>query len=698
MAGAMNASTGFVVQKSFGKYHKRHIKFTDSMIALHWIASQKAALKTFIRGLVIEINRFTELLDWRHVDGCNMPADLGTRKGVKVAEVAEDSVWINGLPWMSKPEEEFPVLTIEQIKLSQQETADADREKISVKSFFCHKKAALDTSSSEQSQLRYKYSKYLIDPNRYRFCKVDRVMALVLTFVKKISKNLSRVQGNNVFTHRGPNDLPEILNNLNDKYLITTGSQIGSIYKCKSGLTVEISNDLLKSAFNYFALKASKEVKHFLDKRKYEHITEEIDGVLYYSGRILPDQKFHGYPELCESALDLCKTSFCVPVMDRYSPIAISIALEIHWYHLDVSHSGIESMCRQLQRVAHVIGGHSLMCSIKYGCKRCRILNKDSIEVAMGPIQDVNLCIAPAFYASQVDIFGPFKCYSSANKRATLKAWFLIFCCCTSGAISIQIMEDYSTDSFIQGFIRFSCQFGYPRYLLPDEGSQLVKGCEDMRYSLIDTKQRLSVEYGVEFMPCPVGAHYVNGKVERKIREVKKCVRNCVQNERLSIVQWETLMAQIANSINNMPIGLKNKTSNLENLDLITPNRLILGRNNDRCPNQPLVICPDHKKMIETNANIFRAWFKAWIVSYVPTLVERPKWHKNVGDINVGDIVMFLKSEKEYDLQYQYGIVKTVRKGKDNCIRHVDVEYQNHNEGVKRSTHRGVRVSRYSSC
>ena len=297
----------------------------------------------------------------------------------------------------------------------------------------------------------------------------------------------------------------------------------------------------------------------------------------------------------------------------------------------------------------------------------------------------------PAFYATQVDIFGPNKAYSSANKRATIKVWFLIFCCCTTGAVDIRVLEDYSTDAFILGFIRFSCRVGYPRYLLPDAGRQLGKGCEDMSYSFVDAKQKLFVEHGVDYVPCPVGAHYTHGKVERKIQEVKKSVSITVQNERLSVVQWETLMAQVGNSMNNMPIGIKSKISNLEELDLITPNRLILGRNNDRCGNSPLVIVPDHKKMIQSNANIFRAWFEAWLVSYVPTLVERSKWHKTDKPINIGDVVLFLKSEREYDLQYQYGIVSDLKQGRDGCIRKVTVEYQNHNESVKRTTERGTR-------
>ena len=238
-------------------------------------------------------------------------------------------------------------------------------------------------------------------------------------------------------------------------------------------------------------------------------------------------------------------------------------------------------------------------------------MNKESIDVIMGPIQNVNLCIAPAFFASQVDIFGPFKSYSSVNKRASIKVWFLIFCCCTTGGVDIRVLEDYSTDSFGLGFIRFASRFGYPKYVLPDPGSQLVKRCELVKYSFSDTKQKLSFEYGVDFTVCPVGAHYVHGRVERKIREVKKSVKLSVQNERLSVIQWETLMQQTSNSINNLPIGVKNKSEDLENLDIHTPNRLILGRNNERCPNAALTICPDQKKILEKNADIFRAWFKA---------------------------------------------------------------------------------------
>ena len=161
----------------------------------------------------------------------------------------------------------------------------------------------------------------------------------------------------------------------------------------------------------------------------------------------------------------------------------------------------------------------------------------------MGPIQSINVCIAPAFYACQIDIFGLFKSYFLANNCATIKMWFLNVCCCTTGAIDNRTMEDYSSDSVIMAFIRFSCHYGDPKY---------------------DIKHRLFNEYGVDFRTCLVGAHYIHGKVECKIKEVKKSVQINVQNERLSLIQWETLMHQISNSINNLPSGLKNRTLELE--------------------------------------------------------------------------------------------------------------------------------------
>ena len=225
-----------------------------------------------------------------------------------------------------------------------------------------------------------------------------RVLALVFTFIKKISKNIEKIRDSKIFKH-DQTDLAKCLENKGDKYILTTKTLTTMNSKaCEGGKVVALSNNMLKSVMYYFSHKSSLEVKKIVKKSNYVNISNEVDEVLYYVGRIPPNYEFDGYPELCVAAIDLRQTTFCVPVMDQYSPVAISIAMEVHWYHPDVQHRGLEAILRQTQNIAHIIGGRRLAKAIKRACTRCRIMNKESIDVIMGPIQNVNLCIAPAFF------------------------------------------------------------------------------------------------------------------------------------------------------------------------------------------------------------------------------------------------------------------------------------------------------------
>ena len=159
----------------------------------------------------------------------------------------------------------------------------------------------------------------------------------------------------------------------------------------------------------------------------------------------------------------------------------------------------------------------------------------------------------------------------------------------------------------------------------------------------------------------------------------------------MSVIHWESLGDQVANAINNLPIGIGNVSKNFEEIDLITPNRLLFARNNDRSPAGTLNISGDLGKLIEHNNRLFSTWFKAWLTSYVPTLMHQPKWFKSDRDPKVGDVVLFLKSDKEFERLYQYGIIIDLKISRDHKIREIDIEYQNVNESTKRQTKRGTR-------
>ena len=217
-------------------------------------------------------------------------------------------------------------------------------------------------------------------------------------------------------------------------------------------------------------------------------------------------------------------SAFCVPVVDRHSPIAFSIVSDVHW-NSQIKHTGIETTLREVMKKAFVIEERSLVKIIKNSCYQCRLFKKHAIEAAIGPIPSSSLTIAPAFYHSQVDLSSPYKVYSSHHKRTTVKVWLAVYCCCVTSAIVIIIVDDYSTTAFLQSFIRFSTRYGFPsKVFCDDEGSQLVKGTKDMILNFNDIK-------------------------ERKIKEVNASFERTVHNQRLSILQWETICAVISNSI-----------------------------------------------------------------------------------------------------------------------------------------------------
>jgi len=156
-------------------------------------------------------------------------------------------------------------------------------------------------------------------------------------------------------------------------------------------------------------------------------------------------------------------------------------------------------------------------------------------------------------------------------------------------------------------------------------------------------------------------------------------------------MQWETISALIANSVNNLPLAYGNLKADLDTLDLITPNRLKLGRNNNRSPASNLQICKNPGRIIQENDRIFNIWFDNWLLVHVPKLMQQGKWFKTTQQIKEGDIVLFLKQDSSIMKTYQYGKIKSVSHGRDSLIRKATVVYRNHTENVNRETTRSIR-------
>ena len=239
-AALTNAYTGEVVRRSFKNYHSGSLKFTDNQACLYWITNDKKPLKEWVRNCVIEILRFTSIDQWYYVESSDMIADLATRKGATLHDVDMNSTWQNGFAWMKLDRSKFPMLSSDEIKLS-----DADIKHVNIESQVhvvkCQK-------VPEEVRERYKFSNHVIDPNQHSFSRVVRILAFVRRFCNNTRRNTK--------------------NPINKSMLL--------------------SDQEISESEDYFYKKATQEVLHFIEPKRYEKFTRLIKGILIYTGRILP--------------------------------------------------------------------------------------------------------------------------------------------------------------------------------------------------------------------------------------------------------------------------------------------------------------------------------------------------------------------------------------------------------------------------
>ena len=156
----------------------------------------------------------------------------------------------------------------------------------------------------------------------------------------------------------------------------------------------------------YFFRKGSQEVIEFNKESLVKKVTVKKDGVLFCRSRILEGQRFviTGGLENIDLGLDM-QLNMMTPVLDRYSPLAHSIALYIH--HTVSKHSGIETSYRASLGYCNILQGFGLFCEVAEDCTYCAKLRQKYVDDAMGPISDHQVTVSPPFWVTQCDLDGP---------------------------------------------------------------------------------------------------------------------------------------------------------------------------------------------------------------------------------------------------------------------------------------------------
>lgn len=645
----MGASVGHIVKKCLGILCKEVTYVTDSTIALYWINADSRPLETHVRNAVVEVRRLSDPEDWFHVESAENVADIATRKS-SIEEIGENSVWQKGKPWMSAPKDMWPLRTISQITIASEDKRINTRYTVAPNPL-----NVVFTAAQSKVGEHYKFSNYLYDPNKFNWARAIRTMAYVLKFVRRgIESGLGR------------------------KFLPVWAPPPPPPQACKVNVFSRLAQHDLKWSEHYYFRLATKEVIRFVPDKQYKDDTVERYGILYYTGRIMDG---HQIETPVDAFLDLEPLCFVKPVVDRYSPIAYSIML---WAHGTLTnHRTASSTLTESRSLAYVLRGRDLANEVRDRCQDCKVFKAKLVEVEMGKLHDTRLTVAPPFYISQCDLMGPFQanCQHKSH-RSPAKIWVAIFKCVTTCALAGHVMQDYSAPAFVQAYTRFGTTRGHPALIMIDLGTQLVSACEGMEINILDVAETLSTKYqvGLTHSKAPARAHNYQGQVERGIREVKRLFNKVFAGLKLDTLAWETNIAWCCNELNNMPICLGSRTEHLDQLDVITPSRIMLGRANKRAMSgYPQFQSPS--RMIEQMDKVYDIWWKVWRDEKLIDFIPQPgKWKKTTCELKVGDIVLFVKEAKEDHFGkplWKIARVVSVECSADGIVRTCTLQYKN---------------------
>lgn len=103
------------IQKAIDISKVRVFLWSDSTIALNWISSSSRKWAVFVANRVGEIQRATNINDWRHISSANNPADILSR-GLGPGELLNASMWWHGPDFLVTPEDNWPDSTFDHLE------------------------------------------------------------------------------------------------------------------------------------------------------------------------------------------------------------------------------------------------------------------------------------------------------------------------------------------------------------------------------------------------------------------------------------------------------------------------------------------------------------------------------------------------------------------------------------------------------
>jgi len=277
-------------------------------------------------------------------------------------------------------------------------------------------------------------------------------------------------------------------------------------------------------------------------------------------------------------------------------------------------------------------------------------------------------------------------CLRSGRNPLIVKSYVAVFVCMAVRAIHLEWVSDLSTEAFIAALTRFISRRRLPANIYSDGGfigtdNELKKlklfiDSETHQNSISD----FMANKGVKFNFNPPRAPHHGGLWEAGVKAMKYHLKRVIQDRKLSIEEFLTLLAQVEASLNSRP--LTQLSSDPNNYNVLTPGHSLVGDSFSSIPQQDIThLNPNRLSRWQAVQQIYQHFWRRWSSEYLVTLQSRPKWFNNQPNIEPGVLVLLRDDDPEWGpLKWKLGRVVKVYPGKDGKVRVCKVKVPNGRE------------------
>ena len=605
-----------------------------------------------------------------HIDTSLNIADLLTKEHhIMPAMLGPESEWHKGHDWMSLPEDQMPLLHYEQLTV--QKNVESE---ITVECFqepFSIHHSLLDDADQEVDH--YEEHEDLITPLDHY---IDARLLVQAHIEGKNENNIVIAPQNTQYScfvstdgkakedflidvvYHGWKKSVGVMSHVamfimktRHKVHIAQGKHVNpdcDICTHKDSSPAKIAGLFEKCAEKFLFIQESHIIRKSCPKEVLKKV-QEIDNVLYYKGRLDNDNQFTTKDLDTSVFFDAFEFTGLVPIVRASSPLYFSYAMYVHVKLRP--HAGVESTMKEINKKMHIMdSGRHIVKAIRNTCTRCRMIAKATLKLEMAKHHEARTTLAPVFHSAQADIVYGFKGQSYKRSRSVTKIYALVIVCILTGATSILALEGIELQDVVSAIERHSARYGVPQNLFIDNGTQLA-ALRDTIMKVRDIDAQLYESLGITISLSTPKAHEERGRVENKVKQLRSALKQLSIDtvNPLPALQWETVFTKIANHLDNIPMAKGNSSNNADlGFDILTPNRLKLGKNNYRSLDGSIEVTNRAlpSDILDRNRKITSTFLQI-LVDRIHYFNYRPKKWLHSSDIppKVDDIVLFIMED-----------------------------------------------------